>query len=388
MEKNSMQLKSFFIFLVLGLLTLGSSNAAPGSELGPKARVAVVRQAKGYSISAPGGLRLKSPNGMDVLANGGSFQVSAAGSDDKVKVGGRSYPSGVLAVGGATVKVNGKSYRGHLRLVADNGGVTAVNILPMEHYIRSVLGGEISASWPSETLKAHAIASRSYAVYMLDHPRDPQYDLAATTLDQVYPGTHGENWTITKAVNAVRGQVMVDTQGQVLKTFYSSNCGGHTADSETVFAEEHPHLRGVRDPYCLSAPNASWVIEIGISELIKQLKKAGYPITAGSRVQSVTATGYDRSGRVEELVIKDDKGGERRINGQNLRKTIGYRRLKGTRARFSTDRQSYPQALIFDGGGWGHGVGLCQWGAYSMGRGHSYRQILKHYYPDGTIRKP
>lgn len=389
MEKNSMILKRFLISCVLMLAAFTAANAAPSSELGPIARVAVVRQAKAFSISAPGGLKLKSSDGMKVLAKSYQFQVSAGSGSDQIRVGGQTYPSGVMAVGGSSVSVNGKGYRGHLRLVRDGSGVTAVNILPMEQYIRSVLGGEISASWPRETLKAHAIASRSYAVYMLDHPRHTDYDLAATTLDQVYPGTHGENPTITRAVDAVRGQVLVNSQGQVLKTFYSSNCGGHTADSETVFDEEHPKLTGVPDPYCLSAPNASWVIEIGISELVKQLKKAGYPVTAGSRVKSVEATGYDRSGRIAELVIKDDKGGERRINGQNLRKTIGYRRLKGTRARFSTDRASYPQSLIFEGGGWGHGVGLCQWGSHAMGRGgHSYRKIISHYYPKAKIRKP
>ncbi len=153
-----------------------------------------------------------------------------------------------------------------------------------------------------------------------------------------------------------------------------------------MFEEEHPPLRGVPDPYCPSAPNAAWTIEIGVGELEVQLKKAGYPLTPGSQVKSVVATGYDRSGRVEELVITDDQGKVRRINGQNLRKTLGYRRLKGTRARFSTDRQEYPTRLFFEGGGWGHGVGLCQWGAYSMGRGHTYQQILRHYYPDATLR--
>ncbi len=376
-----------FLCFVLLLAALVFQPTLAQTDLGPTARVAVVREAATFEVGAHAGVKIKSADGMKVLARASRATVRPkAGSTSEVLVNGQAYPSGTLVVSdGGVVTVDGKSYRGYLRVVVDGQGVTAVNVLPMELYIRSVLGGEISASWPTETLKAHAIASRSYAVYMLANPRHPQYDLAATVLDQVYPGLGGESPSITRAVDSVRNVVMVNDEGKVLKAFYSSNCGGHTADSATVFDEPHIPLRGVPDRFCQGAPNSHWVIDIGVDELASSLSKAGYPLTPGAKVQSVSATGHDRSGRIEELVITDTAGKERRINGQNLRKTLGYQRLKGTRAHFKTDRGELPSRLIFEGGGWGHGVGMCQWGAFEMGRNHGYRELLRHYYPEATL---
>jgi stage II sporulation protein D len=380
---------SFRLWLAMtAMFVLCVPAVAQKPDLGATTRVAVVHQAKALTVSSSSGLKLKSLDGLRILAQNQNFRAAVGEKDGEIKVDDHAYPSGVIVSGGEAVTVDGKRYRGYLRLVRDGAGVTAVNVLPMEQYIRSVLGGEISASWPVETLKAHAVASRSYAVYMLGHPRHEHYDLAATTLDQVYPGTEGEDASIAEAVDAVRGEVLVNGQGEVLKTFYSSNCGGHTADSVTVFTEEeHPPLAGVKDPYCAGARNSIWTIEVPVEEVVAGLAKGDKPITAGSRVKSVIATGYDNSGRMQKLVVLDDKGGSREIDGQNLRKTLGYQRLKGARAELSVDRQEYPTKLIFTGGGWGHGVGLCQWGAYTMGKDHDYRAILQHYYPGGHVEK-
>lgn len=273
---------------------------------------------------------------------------------------------------------NGKGYRGYVRVLERDGKLLAVNHLSLEEYLAGVLGGEIPADWPTATQRALAVAARTYGVYLLSDPRDTEFDLVATDQDQVYAGLNGESSASRGALEATRGQVLRGADGRVLKAYYSSNCGGHTSDSEPVFGPKVPSISGVPDPYCR---DANWNASFGFDTLKTRYGKDGKPL---GKVTSVTVTGYDASGRMLEVVVKDDQGHEYREKSQDFRRIMGYRELRSTRCKMSQSGRT----LHFSGQGWGHGVGLCQWGALEMGeRGMTYQEILRHYYRGATLGK-
>lgn len=372
---NSPPMRRFWIFLLL--MTL------PGwAQDNPLIRVGLVKQAQKAAVKGSGGLSIKPLDGSKVLESSVDT-VWVQPHSNGLTVGSVTVDEGALLVPKkGRFYFQGKPYNGYVRVVADGGKVTVVNVLPLETYIRSVLSGEISGSWPAQTLRAHAVASRTYAAYMIKTPRDRFYDVAATVLDQVYPGAHDTSWSIRAAVDETRSVVLGNPEGGLIKSFYSSNCGGHTCPSEAVFAKEKvPSLRGVPDGYCAHAPNSSWREGFGFDEITKALQKEGL---GNGRVVSAKVEGYDYSGRVKALTFVDDGGKQHRVLGADLRRMLGYRKLRGTRAQVSTSSTG----LVFEGGGWGHGVGLCQWGAYQMGKeGVSWQKILGHYYPDARLTK-
>ncbi|MBI3924652.1 MAG: SpoIID/LytB domain-containing protein [Armatimonadetes bacterium] len=369
---------------VLLLLSLVPARAGPDN---PAVRVALVQGVESARVEGAGGLSVKSANGAELLARLPATSVPVRGGTG-LEVDGKLYGQAVLLVPrGGSFALNGKSYRGHLKAVLENGRLTLVNILPLETYIQSVLGGEINRSWPAATLRAHAIASRTYAAYMRTVPRGKEYDLVATILDQVYPGVAGESASIRRAVEDTRSQVLVRENVGLLKTFYSSHCGGHTSDSEPVFYKEKvPALEGVPDPYCAGAPNSSWTVEFSADKIRERLTIKGYPVAT---LQEIGPIPRDESGRIESFRVIDVKGVERKLPGAELRRVLGYSELRSTRAQVEViESAGRPAKVRFRGQGWGHGVGLCQWGSLAMGeQGFSARQILEHYYPRASIRK-
>ncbi len=273
---------------------------------------------------------------------------------------------------------NGKGYRGYVRVLERDGKMLAINQLELEDYLAGVVGGEIPADWPAATQRALAVAARTYAVYLLSDPRDAEYDLVATDQDQVYAGLNGESASSRNALAATRGLVLRGADGRILKAYFSSNCGGHTEDSEPVFGTKVPHIGGVDDPYC---PDASWSASFSFATVKARYAKDGKPL---GKITSVTVTGTDPSGRMMDVVVKDDQGHEYRDKSQDFRRIMGYRELRSTRCKMTVNGST----LSFRGQGWGHGVGLCQWGALTMGdQGMSYQEILRHYYRGATLGK-
>ncbi len=181
---------------------------------------------------------------------------------------------------------------------------------------------------------------------------------------------------MTQAVEATRGRILVNRQKKTLKAYYSSCCGGHTADSKTVFGGKVPPLQAVEDPFCSDTPHAQWEKTFGLPDLLAR-------VGAGSRLGAIRNLGvshYDPSGRMVTFFIEDSSGRRLEWTGGELRRLLGYKELKGTRCRVEL-LGSPPDRVRFKGGGFGHGVGLCQWGAHRMGQqGYSYKEILGHYY--------
>lgn len=295
----------------------------------------------------------------------------------------RVDPQRVTTAPGAAFSYAGKTYRGGFSIVdGPDRAAALVATLPLDAYLYGVVPLEIGRRWPSAALQTQAIVARTYA---LGHRlKNRPYDVVANAGDQVWGGTAAESADTNAAVDATEGQV-VTYLGGLASVFYSSCCGGHTADASRLWGGvDIPYLRGVVDPYCLgSSPDAYWTATLTVGQLLAGL---------GPKAATV--------GRLREITLGDPAGDERRslrlvgVAGSvefasgNVRAAVGARTLRSALWRSLTLEGDPSQAgtvVRIEGSGLGHGVGLCQWGARVMAQqGWSPLQIVGFYFP-GTL---
>jgi stage II sporulation protein D len=297
---------------------------------------------------------------------------SAQGGSGGVAIGQfRSSQLWIEPSGDGFVWIGDRWYRGRTQLVPTSGGLTAVNHVNLEQYLYSVLGSEMSANWPQEALKAQAVAARSYALYKRSTSGNIVYDVGDTTTWQVYKGLETEAQGTHLAVNATAGQVMT-YNGQVILAVFHSSSGGHTENVEDIWTDPLPYLRGVAD-YDMGAPVFEWTKSFSRSELSRLISGVG-------NVISMTPERTTPQGRVITMKVQGD-GGTRRMSGNDLRSALGLR---------STLFVVNPTGNGFqvDGRGYGHGLGMSQWGAHNLAsRGVNYQQILGHYYQSASLAR-
>lgn len=267
------------------------------------------------------------------------------------------------------VWIGDRWYRGRTRLVATGGRLTAVNHIDLDQYLYSVIGSEMSPSWPQEALKAQAVAARTYALYKRSESANSIYDVGDTVKWQVYKGLETEAQSTHTAVNATTGQVLTYAGNVILAVFHSSS-GGHTENVEDVWSKPLAYLRGVPD-YDIGAPVYQWTESFSGSQLGRRISGVG----------TVTAMTPERTtphGRVVTMLVKGT-GGSKRVSGNDIRQALG---LKSTLFTVSSMGGSFQ----ISGRGYGHGLGLSQWGAHNLAeQGVNYQQILSHYYQQANI---
>jgi len=274
-------------------------------------------------------------------------------------------------------KVNGVEYRGSLLLIRSKKGVDVINVVELEDYLKGVLPREVNRLWPFGALKAQAIASRSYAVNQALRRKSRDYDLRGDTFSQVYGGKSAERWRTSSCVENTRGKVLAYA-GKVFPAFFHSCCGGHTQDARKVWGEGLPPLEGVRCKWCKWSKHFRWKTRISPKDVAKKLKNAGYEF---KRMHDIKAGTRDRSGRLDYVSVKADNRWFE-IKGSEFISDIGGGALKSTNFRVRKN----PFFYSFTGHGWGHGVGMCQWGAFWLGlRRWRAERILAYYYPDTEI---
>ncbi|HEY9670021.1 MAG TPA: SpoIID/LytB domain-containing protein [Waterburya sp.] len=268
------------------------------------------------------------------------------------------------------VWIGNRWYRGRTELVSTSKGLTAVNYVDLEQYLYSVLGAEMSANWPLEALKAQAVAARSYALYKRATTANGVYDVGDTTTWQVYKGLETEATSTQKAVQATAGQVMI-YDGKVILAVFHAASGGHTENVEDIWKSPLiPYLRGVED-YDQGTPAYEWSKHFSRHQLSSRISGVGSVI-------SMTAERTTPQGRIVTMLVKGDRG-TRRISGTDLRSALG---LKST--LFVVNPTS--DGFTLQGRGYGHGLGLSQWGARNLAvKGVNYQQILSHYYQNVTL---
>jgi stage II sporulation protein D len=267
--------------------------------------------------------------------------------------------------------VMGSRYAGNIDVWKGENGLYIINELPLEEYVRDVVAAEISPEWDMEALKAQAVVSRTYALYQKTKNGNSLYHLASSVLHQVYKGKNTD-MRIAYAVSATTGEVLM-FDGTIIESLYHSTCGGKTENPGEVFAKNYPYMRSV-ESNCDLSPYSVWERNIRLDEIEKAL--------AIEHIQDISIEAYTSTNRVRQLSIKSGFG-ITTVNATDFRKALGWNRLPST--NFTLTRTG--REITFQGRGYGHGVGLCQWCMLRMAReGKKYTEILSFFYPGTTIQ--
>lgn len=353
--------------------------AAPSvSAAEPVVRVLVERGASALELSGLD-LKVERLDGSPVLQGAPGAVRLGARVDGRISVGDRIASAGPLRVWSPAVFVwvDGRELRGPVMVEVGTDGLMAIDLLPLEAYLVGVVGSEVPVGWPPEALRAQAIVARSYAVARLERSRGARWDVEATTRDQVYSGASREDPRAVAAVRDTAGQVLT-RGGVVVEAYFHAICGGATESPDHVWEGRGAYPSPVRCDACADAPSRAWRLEISASEMAERLRPAG---ALGAEVRSLECVRRGSDGRWVEVRVRGASG-EVVLAGNELRRLLGYGALRSL--RFTAEVRA--GRVVFEGVGYGHGVGLCQWGARGMAAaGADHRAIVHHYFPGATL---
>ncbi|BEP29130.1 SpoIID/LytB domain-containing protein [Helicovermis profundi] len=321
------------------------------------------------------------------------------------------------------------SYRGGIGAKnVVNSGISIINYIYIEDYLYGVVPNEMSSSWPLESLKAQAVAARNYSYSHLNKHIEYGFDICDSTDCQVYSGTKKEAEGSSFAVDLTKGELLL-YNNTLVEAYFHSNSGGHTESSENIWSSVVPYLRGVKDNYSLNEPNSIWSKTFTPEEIEKKLADRSIYI---GKLEDVTINHKSENGRVLSISFKGSntnvelkKEKIRSIFGYNIIKSIWYSVIKDNEVSIinsmnygkislkkvtllsangkTNSNNKYYQVFngnikkkiysssnsyTFEGKGYGHGLGMSQWGAKKMAEeGYTYEQILSHYYTDTVLNK-
>lgn len=347
--------------------------------------------------------------------------------------------------GSGFISAAGKQYRDGLELIRSGSVVTVINVVGLEHYLYGVVPGEMPSSFEMEALKAQAVCARNYAMRSMGNYAQYGFDVTPDTSSQMYLGVAGETERTTAAVDQTAGNVLL-YNGEPALTVYSSMSGGATENVANVWVSEVPYLCGVDDPYehCENIQGGTWREEKTPEQIAAALAAAGKSV---GTVTNVTVEEYTPAGSVLRLKITGTEG-TCELQRESTRTTFGFRSQKytvngggqsqvvtpsasdtrevrypgakigGNAKAFLTASQAFASeeafwtamgvgqsqtvvtipssntgvnengVFVFEGRGYGHGLGMSQWGAQGMAQaGFSYEDILSHYYPGTLLQK-
>lgn len=305
-------------------------------------------------------------------------------TDTGIKIGNQEFKICCIKIvpeKDGVIYVNDRRFRGEINIIRNqNLKLLVVNSLDLEDYVRGVLYHEVSHLWPLEAIKAQAVATRTFALYQEKLNKDKDFDLTSDIYSQVYGGKTSEKYRTNQAVDKTKGEVLY-FKGEILPAFFSATCAGHTEDAKNLWKIDLPPLKGVVCDFCIDSPHRNWRRNFRLKNIEEKLRKADFDI---SDIKNIEVLQRNSSGRVETLKITSRDGSSVTISGKEFRQIIGPNEIKSN--NYEIKMRGY--YVDFVGFGWGHGVGLCQWGAKSMAeKGYSYIQILKFYYPGAEIKK-
>jgi stage II sporulation protein D len=367
-----------------------------------RVRIAIETSAKSGTMSATGPWQVAQSDVIQPLNGATEFPLSF----DSARI--RQIPQSmrteifVQPVGGSVLTWNGKKYRGELVITQTDSGFLVVNRLPMDSYLRGVVPLEIGNRTAAEfaAVQAQVVAARTYAYKHLSSSR--AFDMYATVQDQVYGGVDAEKPQADAAIMTTR-DVVVLYNGRPITTPYHSTCGGSTAGVSEVWYDQpdQPYLRPVSDRipgtnnfYCDSSPRFTWTQSYDAAGLRAVMEKylAAYtkaPKNGLGKITDIREQGRTPSGRVAALTVQTESGSYT-LRGNDIRFVLRDPKgaiLNSTYFSFTQETSGGEvSSLDVNGRGYGHGIGMCQWGAIGRARaGQNYRTILETYYPGTTI---
>ena len=365
---------------------------------------------------APGGQVILAPGDTVTLTLVGgaiSVQRNAQAPGDQVSASAQVMGSGQtiwleplasgLALGNSKpagdFQLKQRSYRGRLQVAVKGSVLQAINTVDLESYLPSVVGSEMPASWPQAALRAQAVAARTYA--LRQRSASQPFDVSATVASQVYKGVEAETPSTREAVASTRGEVLMYAGNLVNAVFHSSS-GGSTENSGDLWTQQLPYLVSVPD-VDQASPVSRWQQRLEPLALTKAFGEIG----GANRIEILSSTS---SGRVRQARVIGPSG-TLVLTGAELRSRLGLRstlvrfELVGSDVASSQLPSSGPPilpplagstappievpqpTLLAVGRGFGHGVGMSQWGAYALAqRGEGYPEILRYYFRGTDLR--
>jgi stage II sporulation protein D len=334
------------------------------------------------------------------VKNGNILNFSLDDENIKLKIAGKTFTSNVFWIESGTdnkiIVIDEKKYRGKLRVFNLNNEIKIVNELKLEDYVKGVITREMPVGKGNDNynaLKAFSICIRTYAFNRIAQKRD-SFDLYPDTRDQVYGGVVSETDFTNQIVDETAGQIL-SFDGKPAQVFYHSTCGGFTEDVQNVFnSVKVPYLISIKDgtePFCIISPRYEWTEKYSESLFVNRLFNAGFLNSSDCSIQDISVESRFESGRVNELRINLICNGSQLKNislfSNNIRNIIrtsdGSSILRSTMFNISLDSN---KNVLINGKGFGHGVGMCQWGAIGQSKqGISFKDILNHYYSGTKI---
>jgi stage II sporulation protein D len=384
-------------FVLASCMQLQPKKPEPGAELllpipaygaAPLIRVKLSKPSEATSIHVDAGKAWVTLDGQRLQIDG-KFELRAEGN--QVFVDGR--PASTIEIKPACdpehFTLDNRVYRGRLRAMSVPGGWEVINVVDLEQYVAGVIGWEMISGWPLEALKAQAIASRTYAMFEVEEARanGRQWDLDDTTMYQVYGGVGPADkpkwWRESANVLAARDQTngcILTYHGKGFKAFFHSTSGGHTVSPEIGLGVQDviPPLQGVDlGDFGKDSPKHRWEMKISAMDLRSKLAKAG--------IQPSEIIRLDRhetapSGHAISLRLYDRTGHYKVVSAVDVRRALGL---------FSTNfaAERLGDVWVFNGRGYGHGCGMCQWSAKGMaGAGWKAERILEAMYPGSELK--
>lgn len=288
----------------------------------------------------------------------------------------KTLPSPVDIASTSGLRLNGKLRVHRVRVSAAKDRLEAVAVLQLEDYVAAVVSREAPPAFHPEALSALAVAARTYALLAMEKPRGPTHDLVSGVEDQVFEGTDGIAEMFRKAAASTRGEVL-SYQGALARTVFHSTCGGKTETARNAWGRDVPYLRSLACDDCLASPTRRWEHRMTAKEGKRVALSLGVRANEGLRIDVAERSS---TGRVSRIRIASG-GVSREVSASAFRREAGYARVKSLAMKIVPAGNGW----IFSGNGYGHGVGMCQWGADGMAEnGKTYSQILARYYP-GTV---
>ncbi|MEM9153928.1 MAG: SpoIID/LytB domain-containing protein [Cyanobacteria bacterium P01_F01_bin.33] len=341
-------------------------------------RIAIARDADELLVGSTSAARLGDRQGLILQELAGNETAEIAMDGDTLKAGETTSSTQLVLQPtdpNGSILVNGKTYRGSLSLYPDEEGILAVNHVDLEQYVSSVVGGEVGSGFEFEAMKAQAVASRTYVLHHQQRRLRERFDVGHTAAAQVYRGIADESQRTQAAAQETRSEVLT-YQGRLIDAVFHASSGGATENVEDIWGYALPYLRSVRDNW--QEALQPWTQRISLEDLADFADRAEVAADVGD-IKSLEVVQKTSTGRVTAVALRGDKG-KTELSAVEF---AAHFKLKST--LFSLDADENDEILI-DGKGWGHGVGLSQWGAFGLAKqGWTYRQILAYYFQDVNL---
>lgn len=388
-----------------------------GSSGEPVIRVLLGHRSQSFSISSAMPMVILDSHGHQVQTIKEHQTVTVSSGGGSVHINGHSIDTSITVQNtqgryGSELQTLGKTYRGAVTVHANtSGSMSVLNVLGLEQYVQGVVPEEVVPSWPTPALEAQAVAARTYALHSMKSKQNSMYDIGTTTADQVYGGKSSEFVSTNTAVKRTHG-VVITYQGQPINALFHSDGGGYTEDSVNLWGNDLPYLKGVQD-YSNHEGTTVWNVITSRQSIEQKLagasKSVGYlqkielsPLS--ERPMKVQDRGV--SGRVKAMKFIGEKGSIS-LTGEQVQGIFGLKstlfdfyvgqtppsRIQGASVKVNHIFSKANQTVTIHGYGWGHGLGLSQWGAAEMASRKEasqpdyYKVILQHYYQGTALSK-